>query len=162
MLNLTVQGQKRFFILTKNALAYKTNESDAAFKEAYTTVLGAEIGASPTSLLVTVKENDVMALTASSAEEAQTWLKAIQQVLIDRSESAEVGAKLEPIPLAAPLSDEPTIQESQLGEESTVVESSVVAVEEPKLVPVSSEAGVILTPPPAKSSWFWASCCAAE
>ena len=160
ILNLTVTGQKKYFVLTKTSLAYKTTEADPGFKEVYGGIVAAEQGPSPTSLLVTVKPGEVVALTASSPEEAASWLAALKQVFVVAPPAAlatDAIADKPAEPVAVDSVEEPTMHESQLGDETTTM--TEVAVDEP--------AQPLTVPPPAESnkapsSWLFATCCGAE
>ena len=159
ILNLTVTGQKKYFVLTKNSLAYKATEADPSFKEVYGGIVAVEQGPAPTSLLVTVKPGEVVALTASSPEEAASWLAALKQVFapaatLATDAIADKSAEPMAAAAAAPSVEEPTMHESQLGDETTTM--TEVAVEEPLAASV----------PPAESkappSWLFSVCCGAE
>jgi hypothetical protein len=168
-------------------LSYKKAEDDPSFVEVLSAVVSVEAGASPNSIIVSVRDGDaqpgaaarILALTAPTPEEATAWVNAIHSVFVaPKPQTLGVAAGTPAIPLAAPFGDdEPTITESQLQNESSTMLSSTMnssalvgghqdAAVARKLALVQNDSDVpsaiVLTPPPAPSSWFWANCCAAE
>ena len=163
MISLGAPEKKKFFVLTKSSLAYKLAEADANFKEVYGSITSVEVGPSPNVLVITVKPGEVIALTAATPEEAQAWHSSLQQVFMQPQPSPEaLGNKL------APILDEPTMHESQLGDESTQVDANMsAAVAEPNAeaasAPVTEEPVPIASlEPKPQASWFFGTCCSAE